>query len=48
MQNKNIRTYNHDFKRHGYWETYWYKCFYVNDIEYGYSELLTNKLYRAR
>jgi len=41
-------------KKHGYWEMYWnnnkqwYKAFYVNGSVYGYSELLTNKLYHAK
>lgn len=59
MQNKNIRTYNHDFKRHGYWELYcndciWFKRFYSNDTVYGFEEIysfkgnLIHKAYYAR
>lgn len=59
MQNKNIRTYNHDFKRHGYWELYWTDCiwfkrFYSNDTVYGFEEIysfkgnLIHKAYYAR
>jgi hypothetical protein len=59
MQNKkNIPSYNNKGQRHGYWELYCnsnrlrYKCFYVKNIEYGYTEYtkrkLTKKLYTAR
>jgi hypothetical protein len=60
MQDKNIRTYNHDFKRHGYWELYWdtdilwFKRFYSNDTVYGFEEIysfkgnLIHKAYYAR
>jgi hypothetical protein len=53
MQNKkDIRSRNDKGQAHGYWEVYWndgtlyYKCFYVNNIEYGYSQLYeTNEVY---
>ena len=56
MQNrkKDITPYNHKGQPHGYWEVYrnsntlWNKCFYVNDIEYGYEKYIKNKLYHAR
>jgi hypothetical protein len=51
MQNKSIRTYNHDFKRHGYWEVYhritnnlWFKRFYSNDTVYGFEEIYSFKV----
>jgi hypothetical protein len=56
MQDKEPRNINN--KPNGYWETYCnsnrlrYKCFYVKNIEYGYTEYtkrkLTKKLYTAR
>ena len=52
---KNIRQRNDKGIPHGYWEVYWeetneiwYSKFYVNGSVYGYSELLTNKLYHAK
>ena len=51
---KDITPYNHKGQPHGYWEVYFgngmifYKCFYINDIEYGYEEIVTNKLYHAK
>jgi len=51
---KDITPYNHKGQAHGYWEVYrnsntlWNKCFYVNDIEYGYEKYIKNKLYHAR
>lgn len=42
MQNKDIKPINDKGQAHGCWETYWndgtlwYKCFYVNDVIYGY------------
>lgn len=42
---KDIRSRNDKGQAHGYWEVYWndgtlyYKCFYVNNIIYGYSQL---------
>jgi hypothetical protein len=51
---KDIRPYNHKGQPHGYWEIYrnsntlWNKCFYINDIEYGYEEILRYKLYHAK
>lgn len=51
---KDIKPRNNKGQKHGYWEVYYSteilfnKCFYVNDIEYGYEELVTNKLYHAK
>lgn len=48
MQNRNkyiYPRYNNKGQKHGYWKSYWndgtiyYKCFYVNGIEYGYEEI---------
>jgi hypothetical protein len=61
MQNKkNIQPRNKNNEAHGYWETYWtndnlcYKCFYVNDIMFGfqqwqsYKKKLTELVYCAK
>lgn len=54
MQNKkDIRSYNNKGQHHGYWEEYinntlWNKCFYINDIEYGYEIIFKDKLYHAK
>ena len=51
---KDIRPKNNKGIPHGYWEIYrnsntlWNKCFYVNEIEYGYEEILRYKLYHAK
>jgi len=54
---KDITPRNKNNQPHGYWQSYWtdgtlyYKCFYVNGIVYGYSQLYeTNgkKTYYAR
>lgn len=58
---KDIKPYNHKRQRHGYWEVHYdyyyanilyYKCFYVKNIEYGYTEYINhnfpNKQYYAR
>lgn len=58
-RNKDIRSKNDKGQAHGYWELYysndntlWHKCFYVKNIEYGYTEYtkhkLTKKSYYAR
>lgn len=53
QNNKDIRSYNHKGP-HGYWESYfddgtlYYKCFFVNDVEYGYEITFNEKLYYAR
>ena len=45
MQDKNedLRPINDKDLPHGYWEVYWsynklwYKCFFINGLEYGHS-----------
>jgi len=44
MKNKDIKPYNENNQRHGYWEEYhsngqlWHKGNYVNGKEHGYWE----------
>jgi hypothetical protein len=51
---KDIKPINDKGQARGYWESYYSneilfnKCFYINDIEYGYEELLRYKLYHAK
>jgi antitoxin component YwqK of YwqJK toxin-antitoxin module len=57
MKNKDIRPYNENGEKHGYWEWYWYngqlhyKGNYVNGNAHGYWEWyhcngqLTHKIY---
>lgn len=53
QNNKHIRSYNYKGP-HGYWELYfddgtlYYKCFFVNDIKLGFSQLYNTKEYYAR
>ncbi len=56
MQNKkDIRPKNNKEQKHGYWEVYYpntnylfYKCFFVNDVIYGYGITFKEKEYYAR
>ena len=57
MQNKkkDIGPRNNKEQKHGYWEVYYpntnylyYKCFYVNDVIYGYGITFKEKEYYAR
>lgn len=55
MQNKKeINPRNNKGIPHGYWETYfshnklWYKCYYVNNIKLGFSQLYNTKYYHAK
>lgn len=54
MQNKDIKPINDKGQAHGYWESYWndgtlwYKCFFINDVEYGYEEILRYRIKKIK
>jgi hypothetical protein len=55
MQNKKeINPRNNKGIPHGYWETYFsnnklfFKCYYINDVEYGYEEVDRYRIKKIR